>query len=104
MSSERAGDNLDWIWSSPNEESLVERYERWADSYDDEHDAWGWDGPQQAVAVLFAQTAPTVVLDAGCGTGRVGVELRTTGWTGNLIGVDISTGMLARAADRGSTD
>ncbi|MDG1367943.1 MAG: hypothetical protein P8I99_05665 [Acidimicrobiales bacterium] len=46
MSSERAGDNLDWIWSSPNEESLVERYERWADSCDDEHDAWGWDGPQ----------------------------------------------------------
>lgn len=101
MSSARAGDNLDWIWSSPNEESLVERYDRWADSYDDEHDAWGWDGPQQAVAVLFAQTAPTVVLDAGCGTGRVGVELRATGWTGNLIGVDISTGMLARAADRG---
>ena len=41
------------------------------------------------------------MLDAGCGTGRVGVELRATGWTGNLIGVDISTGMLARAADRG---
>ena len=104
MSSERTGgggDNLDWIWSTPDETALVERYDTWADSYDDEHDAWGWNGPQQAVAALLATSTPEVVLDAGCGTGRVGVELRAAGWAGSLIGVDISTGMLARAADRG---
>lgn len=95
------GDNLDWIWSTPDQEALVERYDSWAGSYDDEHDAWGWNGPQHAVGALLAASGPEVVLDAGCGTGRVGAELRSAGWTGSLIGVDISAGMLARAADRG---
>ena len=95
------GDKLDWIWSTPDEAALVERYDEWADSYDEEHDAWGWNGPQHAVAALLADETPATVLDAGCGTGRVGIELQRAGWTGELIGVDISTGMLERAAGRG---
>lgn len=95
------GDNLDWIWATPDQDALVERYDRWADSYDDEHDAWGWNGPQHAVATLLSQATPTTILDAGCGTGRVGVELAARGWAGALIGVDISTGMLDRAKRRG---
>ena len=41
----------------------------------------------------------STVLDAGCGTGRVGVELAATGWDGTLVGVDLSAGMLAVAAE-----
>ena len=39
------------------------------------------------------------MLDAGCGTGRVGVELAATGWDGTLVGIDLSAGMLAVAAE-----
>lgn len=95
------GDNLDWIWATPDQDALVERYDQWADSYDDEHDAWGWNGPQHAVDALLGRLSPATILDAGCGTGRVGVELQARGWAGALIGVDISTGMLDRAKTRG---
>lgn len=40
-----------------------------------------------------------VVLDAGCGTGLCGPALRP--YAGLLVGVDLSSGMLARAAARG---
>lgn len=46
----------------------------------------------------------SVVLDAGCGTGRVGVSLRSCGFEGKLIGVDFSLGMLAAAARLGVYD
>src|SRR5437870_7507854 len=39
---------------------------------------------------------PKSVLDAGCGTGRVGIELARLGI--EVVGVDIDPGMLATAA------
>jgi predicted TPR repeat methyltransferase len=42
------------------------------------------------------------VLDAGCGTGWCGPLLRST--AGHLVGVDLSTGMLALARQRGVYD
>jgi SAM-dependent methyltransferase len=44
--------------------------------------------------------APTTVLDAGCGTGRVAVELDRRGCT--VVGVDADPSMLATARARGS--
>ena len=38
------------------------------------------------------------VLDAGCGTGRVGIELARRGY--EVVGVDVDAGMLAHARDR----
>ncbi len=38
------------------------------------------------------------VLDAGCGTGRVGIELRRRGLA--VVGVDLDPGMLARAESK----
>lgn len=39
------------------------------------------------------------LLDVGCGTGRLGAALRDAGF--QVIGIDASTGMLARALERG---
>ena len=44
--------------------------------------------------------APATVLDAGCGTGRVAVELARRGCT--VVGVDADASMLATARARGS--
>ena len=92
------GDKLDWIWATTDDASLIARYDSWADSYDEDHDEWGWNGPGHAADALLAHGTPEVVLDAGCGTGRLAVELNRRGWTGQLIGVDLSWGMLERAA------
>ena len=41
--------------------------------------------------------APTIVLDAGCGTGRVAIELARRGI--EVVGVDVDPSMLATARD-----
>jgi SAM-dependent methyltransferase len=47
---------------------------------------------------LVATYAPTAVLDAGCGTGRVAIELARRGV--DVVGVDVDASMLATAAER----
>jgi ubiquinone/menaquinone biosynthesis C-methylase UbiE len=106
MTSERSGgeaDFLDWIFDS-DASDLTERYDRWASTYDTDHDEWGWRGPHIAAERLMAYGPGSVVLDAGCGTGRVGVSLRSCGFEGELIGVDFSLGMLAAAERLGVYD
>lgn len=97
-------DKLEWIWSTSDEAALIERYDAWADEYDHDHDEWGWNGPMHALDALLERASPRRLLDAGCGTGRVGAELRARAWAGHLVGVDISMGMLDRAASCGAYD
>ena len=78
---------------------MADRYDRWATQYDADHDGWEWIGPAKAVEQLRDLGTISTVLDAGCGTGRVGVELAATGWDGTLVGIDLSAGMLAVAAE-----
>jgi SAM-dependent methyltransferase len=49
-------------------------------------------------ADLVAGWAPTSVLDAGCGTGRVAIELHRRGI--DVVGVDVDESMLATARQR----
>jgi SAM-dependent methyltransferase len=49
-------------------------------------------------ADLVAAWAPETVLDAGCGTGRVAIELHRRGI--DVVGVDVDESMLATARDR----
>ena len=92
-------DKLEWIFASSDNQQLADRYDRWATQYDADHDGWEWIGPAKAVEQLRDLGAISTVLDAGCGTGRVGVELAATGWDGTLVGIDLSAGMLAVAAE-----
>ena len=50
-------------------------------------------------AAFALRFSPESVLDAGCGTGRVAVELARRGV--EVVGVDVDTSMLAEAARRG---
>jgi len=81
---------------------MARRYDDWAAHYDNDLAA-EWDGiPQRAAGVLGRllgrRDAP--VLDAGAGTGLAGVGLAAAGFR-HLIALDISRGMLERAAARG---
>ena len=97
-------DKLSWIFATSDDEQLAARYDAWAAEYDDDHDEWGWVGPVKAVERLLAHATPATGLDAGCGTGGVGRALRSAGWDGELIGIDLSGGMLDRAEAGGWYD
>jgi SAM-dependent methyltransferase len=57
--------------------------------------AGGHDVHGEATFVASLDPPPTSVLDAGCGTGRVAIELALRGMT--LVGVDVDRSMLDRA-------
>ncbi len=93
---------LQWIYTSKNKEELEQRYDVWAGEYDNDLDELlGWLGPKVGVEV-FARHVPqsAVILDAGVGTGLVGVELKGLGYT-DITGMDMSQGMLDEAAKKG---
>lgn len=68
------------------------------DSYQARFDALaasGVDVHGEAAFVLSLEPAPASVLDAGCGTGRVAVELARHGI--DVVGIDVDASMLASA-------
>ena len=94
-------DRLDRIFESDDAAALERRYDQWAETYDDDHDGWGWAGPEVVAATILrlgdlAETA--TIHDAGCGTGKAGVALRRAGFRGRIVGLDLSQGMLDVAA------
>jgi len=56
---------------------------------------WNYTAPQEAVSILkkYAFNKNLRILDAGCGTGLVGIELKKYGYS-NIEGVDFSQSML----------
>lgn len=93
---------VQWIYASRNNEELEQRYDVWAEEYDrDLDESFGYVGPRVGVEV-FARHVPrsAVILDAGAGTGLVGVELSKLGYT-DITGMDMSQGMLDESAKKG---
>ncbi|ALE75687.1 MULTISPECIES: class I SAM-dependent methyltransferase [unclassified Pseudonocardia] len=79
-------------------------YDDWAATYDADltGDAQGYVAPSvTADAVVAAAGTGGEMLDAGCGTGLVGVALRERG-VGTVDGLDLSPGMLERARATGA--
>jgi predicted TPR repeat methyltransferase len=66
-------------------------YDEWAQRYDADLDGWAYSAPA-VVAGIVTEHAPAAVtvLDAGCGTGRSGRALRSAGYRGELLGIDVS--------------
>ena len=94
------------ILTEASTDELMEVYDGWADRYDRELlEDWGYTSPQKAVQLLLeAMDSPMLaVLDAGCGTGLVGVLLKEAGLS-SLTGIDYSPGMLAEAERKGVYD
>ena len=87
--------------ATSNPEKLQVLYDNWASDYDDDITAWGYEAPQVSVAYLRELISNDVlVLDAGCGTGLVGKELKLAGFD-NVVGIDLSLSSLtiAKATD-----
>ena len=72
-------------------------YDEWTieNKYDKDMVDWKYSGPQETVE-LFTKHISQInkkILDAGCGTGLVGIELKKNGFT-NFDGADFSQQML----------
>ena len=91
------------ILTASTTEELMGIYDNWAQGYETQLlDEWGYTSPQTAVKLL-ASTMPLDglhVLDAGCGTGLVGLALSKAN-TVRVSGIDYSPGMLAEARQKG---
>ena len=94
-------DRLKWIYSSKDNEELAERYDEWAESYDDElENDYGWQIPKLMADELARFTSKGGrILDAGAGTGLVGQYMGALGY-GDLVAMDISREMLSKAQEK----
>jgi predicted TPR repeat methyltransferase len=96
----------DWLHqgtSDPRE--VAERYDGWAQSYDDDLASWSYQAPMAvAETVVVRHPEAGSVLDVGCGTGLVGRALRARGFAGRILGLDISAASLEVARRSGAYD
>jgi predicted TPR repeat methyltransferase len=92
---------LHWIYEATTPDELRRRYDVWAANYDTDLSGMAWAAPQ-AGAERCAAFAPAggEILDAGCGTGLVGVSLNRLG-VQRIVGFDLSDAMLAQASATG---
>ncbi len=101
-SSQQSGDEraalLKAAYAVKNPDDNRELYAKWAATYEQFLDDYRYIYARQ-VAEMFAERSSThteAVLDAGCGTGRLGWELSRLGIS-PVDGIDISPEMLAKA-------
>jgi SAM-dependent methyltransferase len=90
------------VYGAHSSAELSKTYDDWATSYDQDMLATGYAHPA-VICGLTARHVPHLaspILDAGVGTGNIGQLLATLGYS-NLVGLDMSPGMLAKAKARG---
>ena len=93
---------IEWIYSSKNNQELLERYDQWAKEYDtDVEQKEDYQAPK-TTANFFTKYVPKTskVLDVGAGTGLMGQLLNILGYD-NLVAMDLSKGMLDIARQKG---
>ncbi len=78
-------------------ESVANSYNAWSGSYDEDRNATR-DMEARALRELLADVNPARALEAGCGTGKNTIWLAEQ--SNELICMDISEGMLARAREK----
>jgi predicted TPR repeat methyltransferase len=99
--SDPIGNWLDRGTSDPGE--VADRYDQWANGYDDDLAAWSYQAPEVVAAIVVSrQGTASSVVDVGCGTGLVGRALRARGFAGQILGLDISQASLEVARQSGA--
>ena len=90
-------DNKIPIYQLKSKEKILDYYVNWTkkSQFNKDMTDWNYQAPQNTVK-LFDQHTPNKyinILDAGCGSGLVGIELRKYGYN-RITGVDFSQDML----------
>lgn len=97
-----AGARLKEVYAAGDNEQLAARYDRWAAEYDADVGGFGYTYPALIAGLVgrHVRDLEAPLLDAGCGTGMIGVVLAALGYR-DLTGIDLSEGMLERARATG---
>lgn len=89
------------VYDAKSPEELRAAYDQWADDYDAHVTDGGWEGPQLVVAAAAPHMVKgEPILDAGAGSGLLGVALRSLGFT-TVDALDPSERMLEHAREKG---
>jgi len=83
------------IYKLKTTEEIMRYYDEWGDKYNQDMVDWNYTGPKEAVNIFkkYATNKDIKILDAGCGTGLVGKELKKFHYT-NIDGADLSRKLL----------
>ena len=103
LSKSKNEDNLLGVYKSQNEDELIGAYKDWALLYDkDNDDVLGTVSQPNSVKIFheYLKDSKLKIIDVGCGTGLVGLELKNLGFS-NFDGIDISQEMIDVAQGRG---
>jgi SAM-dependent methyltransferase len=103
MASGKHGGALGAVYEAKGVEEVAALYDRWSETYDQEMAVAGYRHPSICLALL-ARHLPrgaSPLLDAGAGTGLIGEWLDIMGYP-HVEALDISEGMLAKAAEKGA--
>jgi len=103
LSKSKKVDNLLGVYKSQNEDELIGAYKDWALLYDkDNDDVLGTVSQPNSVKIFheYLKDSKLKIIDVGCGTGLVGLELKNLGFS-NFDGIDISQEMIDIAQGRG---
>jgi len=99
----KSTDHLHEAYKSGDARKTSAVYDGWAEDYESAMTNVGYTHPAMVAGILARHVPATEdpVLDAGCGTGIMGEILPALGY-GELVGLDASLGMLARAREKGA--
>ncbi|KHD08659.1 hypothetical protein PN36_21420 [Candidatus Thiomargarita nelsonii] len=92
-----------WLTNiSIHPKDVEKEYDSISHSYDAELEAKGYLAPQHAATIIKNHVSNTdsLILEAGCGTGLLGLELNKQGFS-NVTGMDISALCLKKAESKG---
>jgi len=85
------------IYKLKTTDEVMRYYDEWGekDKYNKDMVDWNYTGPKETVATFnkHEDNKDTLIFDAGCGTGLVGVELKKYGFE-NFHGADLSQTLL----------
>lgn len=93
---------LQKVFAARDNRELTEGYDAWAEWYDQDVLRFGYKIPTIVAGFVGRYLSPAegTVLDAGAGTGILGETLTLLAYE-NLVGIDLSPGMLAKARRKG---
>lgn len=95
-------ERLKWIYKAEGVEDLQSRYDLWAQEYEQDVASYGYKIPGVVSGFLgrYLRPADGTILDAGAGTGIMGEMMSLLDYQ-ELVAMDISTGMLELAREKG---
>ena len=96
MSQKDVGNKIP-IYKLKTTDEVMKYYDEWGikNKYDQDMIDWNYTGPKETVATFlkYSKNKNIKILDAGCGTGLVGVELKKYNYL-NIDGMDLSKKLL----------